>query len=343
MKNVILMDSDLNEAKDFVIGLEREIPEKWEVIVCNSNQSRKSKLYNIKRYTKYFLFPFSIFIKRKKYRNIIAWQQFYGVLFSFYCHLFNVEKTNKLTIMTFIYKEKHGIIGKIYEKFMNYALYGGRYVDVITCTAKAEMEMYSKKFRIPYDKFEFVPWGILDYAKDNEYDFEIPENKNGAFLFSPGRSNRDWKFLIDSLKEESYPLLIACDELRYEKQGSVTIDNTVDVKKSNELMAKCFAVVISIDDPLVSSGQTVLMQAMNYGKPIIITKSAGLSDDYITDHENGLVINKSKIELLSAINELYMDETLYRKLSTNGRKEFEEKYSKHSLGCNIGRAIKKRT
>lgn len=338
MENIILIDSDLQEAQDFVIGLQEESGKEWKVIVCNSNKPRTNRLYNYLRYFKYFMFPFQIFLKRKIYNDIIAWQQFYGVIFSFYCRLFKVKKSNRLCIMTFIYKEKSGLLGKIYEKFVDFALCNGEYIDAITCTAKTEMKYYSDKFNIPFEKFTFVPWGILDYAKESEYDFKPIAFEEG-FVFSPGRSNRDWDFVIKSLKNETYRTLIACDDLKKETIGNVVIDNTIDMDASLKLFEKCFCVLVSIDNPYISSGQTVLIQAMNYGKPVIITKSPGLSDDYIEDHVNGIVIEKTVENLQAAIMELKNDTDLYMRLSHNGRKEYEKKYSKYSLGKNVGAAF----
>lgn len=298
MDNIVLIDSDLQEAEDFRKGIQSITRLTWEVLVCNSNKPRTNKVYNLLRYCKYFVFPLVVFLqqKRRKYQRIVAWQQFYGIFYSFYLRVFKRKKTAQLTIMTFIYNEKQGIIGKIYERFLQFALANGRYIDVITCTAKAEMEVYAEKFDIPYNKFRFVPWGILDYAKINNYSFD---NNYEEFIFSPGRSNRDWGFLIDSLRDEEFHTIIACDELSNDIQGNVEILNDVDVDKSNELMSRCFCVIISIQNSKISAGQTVLMQAMNYGKPVIITESQGLSDDYIIHEYNGLVIKKRQERIAS--------------------------------------------
>ena len=131
-KNIILIDFPKKENWDFKNSLEEQTNLKWEEEESVSNQRRKNKLSNIIRYLKYFIFPLKIFLKRKNYQNIVAWQQFYGVLYAFYSRLFHSKKYNKLIIMTFIYKEKKGLIGKIYYKFVKYAIQN-EYIDKFIC------------------------------------------------------------------------------------------------------------------------------------------------------------------------------------------------------------------
>ena len=116
-ENVILIDFPKIKNWEFKKSLNEITNLNWEEIEVVSNQGRKNWLDNVVRYFKYFAFPFRIFMHRKKYKNIIAWQQFYGLLYAFYCRLFHVQKCNSLIIMTFIYKEKKGLIRQNLQTF----------------------------------------------------------------------------------------------------------------------------------------------------------------------------------------------------------------------------------
>ena len=65
--NVALFDSTASEAQDFIKGLEESTGLKWQADILTANQGRKNKIYNLIRYLKYFVFPFKIFLNRKKY------------------------------------------------------------------------------------------------------------------------------------------------------------------------------------------------------------------------------------------------------------------------------------
>ena len=89
--NLILIDFPKIEDWEFKKLLNETTNLVWEEAEAISNKGRKNKIYNIIRYFKYFSFPFHIFLNRKKYKNIIAWQLFYGLLYAFYCRLFHTN------------------------------------------------------------------------------------------------------------------------------------------------------------------------------------------------------------------------------------------------------------
>jgi hypothetical protein len=101
--NVILVDFEPKKDWEFEAEIKKTTKKEWKVLKCISHKDRIGFWANVKRYFKYFFFSFKIFLQRRSYSNIIAWQQFYGLLFAFYCRLFHCKKRNRLMIMTFIY------------------------------------------------------------------------------------------------------------------------------------------------------------------------------------------------------------------------------------------------
>lgn len=124
-RNVVLSDSNEKEAAEYMSGLKASTGCDWQLRVFTANRDSGSVIANLRRYAKYFVFPFRIFLERKKYDVIIAWQAFYGIIFAFYCRLFHIKKQNRLVIQHFIYKPKKGFVGRIYRSFLNYCIGGG--------------------------------------------------------------------------------------------------------------------------------------------------------------------------------------------------------------------------
>lgn len=75
-------------------------------------------------------------------KTVLCWQQFYGIAIAFFQRMFHMKKRYKLVIMTFIYKEKRGLAGKLFYRFVRYAV-TSRYVDKIILTTQSEKPMYS--------------------------------------------------------------------------------------------------------------------------------------------------------------------------------------------------------
>ena len=330
-QNIIIIDSDEKEGKDFKNGVEAGTGQDWKLLVKNSND-RSSKFANFIRYMKYALVPLGVFIRRKKYDSIITWQQFYGLFFAFYCRLFRVKKVNTLVVMTFIYKEKKGICGKIYRKFFDYVVHS-KYIDCYTCVANVECENYSRIFHLPKQKFEYVQWGLADFS--SEYKIG-----NEGYVFSAGRSNRDWPFIFAALGNTQYKGIMVCSEGNYRgKYSNLEVVSNISDEEYYNILSQAHCVVISIKDCSISAGQITLIQAMQFGKPVILTQSDGLTNDYVLNEENGLIVPKDKRALNATIDRIFKDKKLYRKLSMNGRKLFEEKFSNYRLGNDIGKIV----
>ncbi|MBE5958155.1 MAG: glycosyltransferase family 4 protein [Lachnospiraceae bacterium] len=330
-KNVVLFDSSIEEAKEFIEGLEEATDYQWIPIIYNSNKGR-NKFTNIVRYIKYFTFPARIFLKRKRYDIIIGWQEFYGLIFAFYCRLFHVRKENRLIIKNFIYNPKKGFIGHVYFKFMNYIV-KSEYVDVYICASKTMVDYCCETFNEPKEKFVFIPFGVRDYFEEMGF-MQAPTND---YILSLGRSNRDWDFLIKSFKSLPYNLKIVCDTLKEnDVPKNVEILNDVWGDRQFEYIYNCKCMVIPIDNGKIASGDTVLLTAMSFSKPSIITKPSCLADDYVEEGYNGIVINKNSDELEMAIKKVFENKELYDELATNSRKFYLEKHSLHAYGNRVG-------
>ena len=333
-ENVALFDSSHEEAAEFIRGLEEQTGEAWRAIVCNSNKGRQG-LTNLIRYFKYFWFPFRIFCQRKKFGRIIGWQEFYGLVYAFYCRLFRVKKTNRLIIKNFIYKPKKGFVGKIYFKFMNYIVKSG-YVDTYICASKTMVDYCCEVFGESPEKFVFLPFGVNDFSE--EYHQDAPAEND--YILSLGRSNRDWQFLLDNWNLP-YRLKIICDELHVENPPpNVEILNNVWGNMTHSYIYNCKAMIIPIADGRIASGDTVLLMAMSFSKPIIITKPSCLADDYVVDGYNGLVIEKDPLQLQQAVQQLFTQEDTCQTLSRQGREHYLAHHSLYTYGKRVGELTK---
>lgn len=329
-KNVVLVDFNCPGDWEFLKGLNENSPCRWETLSFVSNQLRTNIWRKIYRYVGYFLFPFSVFLHRKKYKSIIAWQQFYGLIYAFFCRLFHVKKSSNLYIMTFIYKAKKGIIGGIYKHFMTYIVQS-KYIDFFIVFSEYEINYYAELFSIDESKFKCMKLGIADVASN------YSKSDNGTIL-SCGRSNRDYAFLIDSLAGTKYQVEIICDELKIDKSfENIKIYNNINGSKFFKKLAKCHIVMLPLKEVDISSAQLVILQAMMFEKPIIITESETIKD-YIQNGYNAIVIKKDKAELLNALESLDNND-LYQYYARNGRSRFVNEFSAFNLGRNISKIV----
>lgn len=161
----------------------------------------------------------------------------------------------------------------------------------------------------------------------------------GGYLFSVGRSNRDYNFLISAITDSDYKLIIACDTLskKYENKN-ICIRNDISYGKSlYEMIANSYAMVISLNNTHISAGQFCFIQAMMFGKPIIVTKTDTL-EEYVENENNGIIINKVDEELIAAIKKLE-DINFYNNMCKRARKIYLDKFTAEASSKLIAKII----
>lgn len=325
MEYVFLKDSNLSESHIFLSEIEKETNVKWHVFHCEDN-GKKSVIRIIRN----VIFSWNIFLKRKKITKLIlSWQQIYGLLYAFFCRIFHCRKYNKLIVMTFIYNPNQGFKGKFKRWFYKFTI-SSKYVDKAIVTTSREQRNYKKIFGV--DKFIFIPWGIDPISIDKP---KVQEE----YIFSCGRSNRDYKFLIDSLKDSDYKLKIACDSLELKNiPSNVEVISNLYGIEMLQTMAGAKCVIISLKNGEIASGQLVFLQACALRIPIIITDAVAMYD-YATNNENCLVVAKERSELLKAVDMILTNRQLSKSLSDNAYNCFINSFTAVTLAKNIVKEI----
>lgn len=330
-RNIVLIDSSAEEGKDFIQGLKDQTGKEWELIVEASND-RRTKGKELMRYLKYFWVPFRTFINRDKYDVIVAWQQFYGIMFAFYCRLFRVKKKNKLIVMSFIYKEKKGLVGKLYKWLIDFVV-KGEYVDAFTSVASIQCDKFSKEFGVPINKFQFIPWGITDIAPDKR---ALIKENHIPYFFCAGRSNRDWNIVFESFGKADIPCRFIYSDSSYaNKFKNIELFSNVPDEEYFSLSINSDVVVVSIDNCNLAGGEITIINAMQFGKPVILIQD-NPHNDYVFEGVTGYVVPKDSARVIEVAAVLYNNRELRDQMALNARKYYEERFSIYSVGKEIG-------
>lgn len=339
--NIIFCDCRIEEILDFKQGIEMGTGSKYDVVSSINNGGHGGLFQNLIRYVKYFIFPFFIFLRKKKYREIIGWQQFYAINIAFFCRLFKSKKTSKVIVANFTYKEKAGIIGGIYHRYMKYAVCND-YVDYLHVLSYDYANSLSEALNIPRKKIIVTPFGVSDMYTT----YSLLENPFGdSYSMSIGRSNRDFDFLVDIWKEKGFEkenLVIISDTWQPKSVLPPNVNHYTNIvgKESFAWFANCKLSITPILDGSVCSGDTVLLTGMMLKKTTVITAPSTLSEMYIENGYNGVCIPKDKNEAATILINLLHNNELQTRLGENARETFLKKFSRESMGYSIAKAIK---
>lgn len=236
------------------------------------------------------------FLKLRDYDIVYAWHAVMGLVVAFLCRFFHVTRPKIVIAQLIIPQRDPGLNQTFRELFIRYAL---KRVDSVIVYSTIEAEFYEEKYGNDLTQFTFLPLGI-------ELSNHRPAT-DGNYIFSGGRSNRDYATLAKAVKGLDYNVKIAAQRFNVaDIDMPPNIETLFDVYGENflKVMAGASIVVIPLERIDESSGQLVLLNAMTFGKPIIITKSRGV-EDYILDDQTVITVpRKNPFALRTEIDRL---------------------------------------
>ncbi len=265
------------------------------------------------------------FLRRKHFDVVIAYQGVAGLFYSFYRQLMFARGPDLVLMAFFFKKRRNPVYNWLRYAFARAALQG---VDKVICYSSKEAEHYNRLFRCRQPKFYFVPYGVnlariealltndvhggqngqAEHAARHSASI-APQaaNQSGGFIFSAGSSNRDYKTLFEAVRGLDCRVLVFAKKFNV---AGLSVPENVELRFDvygdeyyRHLLAARF-IVVPLDDPEVSSGQMVLLEAMALARAVIITDGWGVAD-YVDDgvtslltppHDSGSM--QAKIELL---------------------------------------------
>lgn len=302
-----------------------------------ANWKRTGVLSELKRYLMYFFVALKYFFTRRRYEAIVGWQQFYALIFCFYCSLFSVQKPCTVVALNYTYKEKHGRLSKPYLWFMKRCM-DARYLDYIHVPSAEYADIIHAQFSFPRERIIVATFGINDHYDDMSA-LPAPDGyQRDGYALAIGRSNRDYDFLIRAWSGIDYPLVIISDTYKGSSDSqNIHILTNVAGAASHPWIANCALMILPIDDGSICSGDTVLLTAMSLKRRIVVTTPSTLAEMYVQDQVDALLTRKDEAEFRHVVQSALSGQ--YHDLGEQARQSFLTKFSRRSMGEQIAMAL----
>ena len=219
-----------------------------------------------------------------------------------------------------------GVLNYDYNAVVNWItkqlLHKGR-SQVFGC---GELEGMKERYAVPETHISLNEFGV-----DTAFWGKATSNqkKNNKFVLAVGNcGRRDYSLLIRSARITGIPMKILCDRKIDDEvppnvemiRGRINSDREVPDIELRELYRNATCVVVPLKETLQPSGQSVTLQAMACGTPVILSKTGGLwSRDRLVDGENVKLVPPNDLECLTnSIEELWNNEDERRMLGDKG-------------------------
>jgi glycosyltransferase involved in cell wall biosynthesis len=235
-----------------------------------------------------------------------------------------LPRKGKIHIAKEFYFEGNGK-RSIRRYLLNYVyLFSFKSLTAVVVNSSKEIRPYAKGMRVPEAIFHFIPWPS---SVDKPQIIESHEN----YILAVGRSLRDWKTLFAAIQGLDHHVVVVAsrkDMKNLKIPDNVTLFIDVSYDKYIELLKHAKFVVLPLVETQRSTGQASFLEAMGYGKPVIISKVVGALD-YVEDGINGLYYAPgNERELRSKIIRLSGDIALQKEIGLKGLESIKAKFNK---------------
>jgi glycosyltransferase involved in cell wall biosynthesis len=244
--------------------------------------------------------------------------------------LFLRRQQTKIVLMGFILTARRG-------RFHNYLR--GKYfrfifslTSLVVVHSQTEAKRYADQFEGCGSRFVFIPWATHVNGLDALRTSNGPKvDGDNGYILTAGRSGRDYRTLFEAFRSSNHRVRVVCDYAAAlngcRPSANIEVyDHCYGEAYLKQLWnAYCVVIPLAVDD--ISAGQMVLIQAMAMGKPIVITGTTTTAE-YLTDGYDGLCVPAcDPIALREAVDRLFKDQQLSKRLGTNAESTYSSRFS----------------
>jgi hypothetical protein len=193
--------------------------------------------------------------------------------------------------------------------------------------SESEIDLYVRELGIARARLHFVPLG--DWGQRRQ-PVGVPEP--GGYYFAGGRSNREYRALVEAFRGRPERLVIICgscnrDDFRgLELPPNVTVLFDVPIESFDEYTRSAKAGIVVLRRDAGSSGQSVALSLMRNAKCVIVNK-AGALRGYVEHGVSGFVLSDVARELPAVIEEIESG-GVAAKMGLAARTTYERRFSR---------------
>ena len=341
------------EAQDFFYGSQFLFDAKninLEIIEFE-NKKNKNLLYYFDRiFQKFFSLPFYTF-KLTNIRNIKKFIKSDHIIFVnestafssillliFLKKIYKIE-THLFAMGLFSKHLKYPKIYKIHFMIVNFLI---MFLDHVYFLGEGELNR-AKKLNKNAQKFIFFPFYIdTEFWSNDKSEY----GKNILFVGNDGnRVPEKFISLVEHFKDESFVAISNLKEFssftapNFELYSELINGNKLSDMELKEIYKTSKLVVIPLKESFQPSGQSVALQSMSMGLPVVITKTQGFWDkSKFIDNENIFFIEQdTKEEWIEKLKFIISNHKISKTVAVNGKNLVTEEYVLNKLKTKLKR------
>jgi glycosyltransferase involved in cell wall biosynthesis len=267
------------------------------------------------------------FVKTRKtpYDLVVAWGGQNGFTYAFLRSMFG-QKSPPLIILSF---NLQGVL----SHFLGLARFGMRTVSRVVVFTPSEVEQYRRTLSLAPEAISYCPHGWFDPMRwyvPRELQKSDTTTQNGKFIFTSGRSYRDYETLARAVegtevcvKVSSRPFNLAGLNMPTNMESMGWLDYRV----AQDYLYESNFYMVPLQSITFAGGDSSLLQAMSFGKAVVATRAPS-TETYLEHGETGLLVEPGDAEgMRQAILHLWRNPDEAIRMGQAARRHFEENHT----------------
>jgi glycosyltransferase involved in cell wall biosynthesis len=198
-----------------------------------------------------------------------------------------------------------------------------RFTHVI-CVCRAQADYAVNKLGLPASSVDFI------YDKVDHHFFQPIQAETENYILAVGKEQRDYKSLIQAVDGTGLRVVIVASSpwsngrVQFKSADHVTVLSNLTYHELKLMYARARLVVVPLLDVDYAAGVNSVLEAMAMAKPLIVTRSQGITD-YVVDNETGIDVTTQDVRgLRYCILSLWQKPGERDRLGANARQAVEE-------------------
>ena len=229
----------------------------------------------------------------------------------------------------------------VLSHFLGLARFGMRTVSRVVVFTPFEVEQYRRTLSLAPEKISYCPLGWFDPMRwyvPREIHKSDALDQNGKFIFTSGRSYRDYETLARAVdgtevrvKVSSRPFNLAGFHLPNNMQSMGWLDYRV----AQDYIYESSFYVVPLQTINFAGGDSSLLQAMSFGKAAVATRAPS-TETYLEHGQTGLLVEPGNAEdMRQAILYLWRNPEEAIRMGKEARRRFEENHTMDKLAQRV--------
>jgi glycosyltransferase involved in cell wall biosynthesis len=229
----------------------------------------------------------------------------------------------------------------VLSHFLGLARFGMRTVSRVVVFTPSEVEQYQRILSLAPEAISYCPHGWFDPMRwyvPREIEKSDALAQNGNFIFTSGRSYRDYETLARAVegtevcvKVSSRPFNLAGFSLPRNMESMGWLDYRVH----QDYLYESSFYVVPLQSITFAGGDSSLLAAMSFGKAVVATRSPS-TETYLEHGQTGLLVEAGDVDgMRQAILHLWRNPDEAIRMGKEARRRFEANHTMDKLAQRV--------